>query len=275
MPHQCTGCGERFEDGSKEMLSGCPECGGNKFQFRPTGAEFPDDPEPPEPESPESGPADGENGGVAETVGRATTRLRDAVASSDDPDPNASWPSETLADDPETDDGEIIDADARRLDEGDAEDDAQASARSGLATPDDVPSGDDTSAPDSTAVSSTGSTASTTGEADADGGTDAGPARGAGRDTDPTGEAPRHDRPPGGEGDRVVSEPSEADPDITELREQLNDQFESIKIVEPGEYELNLMELYDREEYIIALQENGRYVIQVPDQWIGSDLDDR
>jgi predicted nucleic acid-binding Zn-ribbon protein len=29
------------------------------------------------------------------------------------------------------------------------------------------------------------------------------------------------------------------------------------------------MELYDREEYIIALQENGRYVIQVPEQWLG------
>ena len=85
----------------------------------------------------------------------------------------------------------------------------------------------------------------------------------------------RSDRPPAGEGDQVVSEPDEEDPDLTELREQLNDQFESIKIVEPGEYELNLMELYDREEYIIALQENGRYVIQVPDQWIGSDHDDR
>ena len=53
------------------------------------------------------------------------------------------------------------------------------------------------------------------------------------------------------------------------MREQLNDQFESIKIFEPGQYELNLMELYNREEYIIALQENGRYVIQVPENWLG------
>ena len=63
---------------------------------------------------------------------------------------------------------------------------------------------------------------------------------------------------------------------VVQLHEvQLNAQFESIKILEPGQYELNLMELYDREEYIIALQENGRYVIQVPDQWIGNDLDER
>ncbi|MDZ7744994.1 MAG: Zn-ribbon containing protein [Halobacteriales archaeon] len=56
---------------------------------------------------------------------------------------------------------------------------------------------------------------------------------------------------------------------MSELREQLNDQFESIKIVEPGQYELNLMELYDRDEYIIALRENGRYVIQMPEEWLG------
>ncbi|WP_217900335.1 Zn-ribbon domain-containing protein, partial [Halorubrum sp. Ea8] len=38
MPHQCTTCGRTFPDGSKEMLSGCPDCGGNKFQFKPAGA---------------------------------------------------------------------------------------------------------------------------------------------------------------------------------------------------------------------------------------------
>jgi len=259
MPHQCTGCGERFEDGSKEMLSGCPECGGNTFQFRPNGADFPDDPEPPEPEpsEPASDPGDGT---VAETVGRASTRVRDLVSSSssssaDDPDPNASWPTEAgdgPAVDPETDDGEIIDADARRAEAEASEDDAQASARSGLATRADVRD-------DGQARAGTGG--DSTAEAE----------RASGRAAD----AGRSDRPPAGEGDRVVSEPSDEDPDLTELRQQLNDQFESIKIVEPGEYELNLMELYDREEYIIALQENGRYVIQVPDQWIGNDLEDR
>jgi len=56
-------------------------------------------------------------------------------------------------------------------------------------------------------------------------------------------------------------------PGLSELREELNDQFESIRVIEPGQYELNLMELYDREEYIITLQEDGKYTIQVPDRW--------
>ncbi|WP_394338688.1 MULTISPECIES: OapC/ArvC family zinc-ribbon domain-containing protein [Haloprofundus] len=56
-------------------------------------------------------------------------------------------------------------------------------------------------------------------------------------------------------------------PDLSTLREELNEQFESIKIVSPGQYELNLMELYDRDSYIISLQEDGHYVIEVPETW--------
>jgi predicted nucleic acid-binding Zn-ribbon protein len=67
------------------------------------------------------------------------------------------------------------------------------------------------------------------------------------------------------------SEPTAAEqtdrPDLSELRAELNQQFESIKVLEPGQYELNLMELYDREEYIIALQEDGKYTVQVPEHW--------
>uniref|UniRef100_UPI00366F439E OapC/ArvC family zinc-ribbon domain-containing protein n=1 Tax=Cryptosporangium minutisporangium TaxID=113569 RepID=UPI00366F439E len=77
--------------------------------------------------------------------------------------------------------------------------------------------------------------------------------------TDPAGEPPSHGR--------VVSEPSEAELSMEQLRAELNEQFESIKILQPGQYELNLMELYDREEYIISLQDDGRYVIDVPDSW--------
>ena len=277
MPHQCTGCGHTFEDGSKEMLSGCPECGGNKFQFRPEGAPLPDDPdendpgaaratsdgpnsstdgeqpapdaEPPEPE--------GTSSSVAETVGRATTKVRDFVSSDpgemDSPDPNASWPSERegavessasgadSAADPSPSsgtDGDIIDADARREAVETNEDDAQASARTDVVSEEELDGAD----------------------ADVDVGRDPLAGNGAG------GLA--------GSGGEVVSEPTDEEPDIAELREQLNDQFESIKIVEPGQYELNLMELYDREEYIIALQENGRYVIQVPEQWIGDEPGD-
>lgn len=86
-------------------------------------------------------------------------------------------------------------------------------------------------------------------------------------DTEPHGPSP-----PPSDG-RIVRSPTGDQPDLSDLRQELNDQFESIKIVEPGEYELNLMDLYDREEYIIALQENGRYVIQMPEAWIGDDTD--
>jgi len=242
MPHQCTGCGERFEDGSKEMLSGCPECGGNKFQFRPESADVPEEPEEPKSEPLEPEPADDpQESSVAETVGRATTRVRDFVSGGDEPDPDAAWPDEPDATGDAGDDGEIIDADARRG--AGAEDAAQVNARSGLAAPEDVPDPDD--ATDASDESS--------------------PAG-----DDPADASDASDEPPAAGDDRVVSEPSDEDPDLAELREQLNDQFESIKIVEPGQYELNLMELYDRDEYIISLMEDGRYAIEVPETWRGS-----
>jgi len=33
MPHQCLKCGHIFEEGSSQLLKGCPECGGNRFFF--------------------------------------------------------------------------------------------------------------------------------------------------------------------------------------------------------------------------------------------------
>ena len=284
MPHQCTNCGHTFADGSKEMLSGCPGCGGNTFQFHPKGTDVPEE----LPDDAGSQPPEPEGGSAANTVGRAATRVRDFVGTgsepdgtanagdsgaaapastsprnadeipdsvaspSDAPDPAAPWPDELDPANGDAEDAEIIDADARR--EGDpsedAEDFAQASARADVAGPDDVTAGavdpsvsggadpptDPSNAPEEGVTGSAGD-AGAAGPEPADG--------------------------------RVVSEPSGENPDIEELREQLNDQFESIKIVEPGQYELNLMELFDREEYIIALQENGRYVIQVPENWLG------
>jgi hypothetical protein len=149
-------------------------------------------------------------------------------------------------------DDDIIDADANRsaADAVTSEDLAQANARSDIVSPEEL---------DERAVEST------------DDGTDSSPPSTANEASD-SALADASTAPSEG---TVVSEPTGDQPDLTDLREQLNDQFESIKILEPGQYELNLMELYDREEYIIALQENGRYVIQVPEQWIGEDPDDR
>jgi len=52
------------------------------------------------------------------------------------------------------------------------------------------------------------------------------------------------------------------DVDLEALREELNRQFEGIKILEPGQYEINLTKLFERKESIIALQDDGHYVIQ-------------
>ena len=338
MPHQCTGCGHTFEDGSKEMLSGCPECGGNKFQFRPSeealsdptdGDHSPPDEEPPEP--PEPPATDSTTSSVAETVGRATTRVRDLVSSSEQPapdetagttntasdaeaptgddletpssssastepaagaagsdtdsnsgsgpDPEAEWPGNwsgsdsdaseagesppSGASDPSASSGDDA-RDSEILDDSAGENSAQATARSDVVSPDEL----NAVARSDPSPTDTDTTTSPTEEDTT---------------TSPTEEpAPRDDAsassgtPPETDADTPSASPPDDDqPDLAELREQLNEQFESIKIVEPGQYELNLMELYDREEYIIALQENGRYVIQVPEQWMGDDPGER
>ncbi len=49
-----------------------------------------------------------------------------------------------------------------------------------------------------------------------------------------------------------------------QVKQELSDQFESIRIIEPGNYQLNLKKLFDKDEKIIALQEDGRYKITVP-----------
>jgi hypothetical protein len=33
MPHQCLKCGKVFEEGSAQLLKGCPDCSGNRFFF--------------------------------------------------------------------------------------------------------------------------------------------------------------------------------------------------------------------------------------------------
>jgi len=54
-------------------------------------------------------------------------------------------------------------------------------------------------------------------------------------------------------------------PDLESVRKELNRQFEGIKVLSPGKYEINLTQLFKRDECIIALQEDGRYVISFPE----------
>jgi predicted nucleic acid-binding Zn-ribbon protein len=203
MAHQCTACGRTFEDGSTAMLSGCPDCGGNTFQY--FKGEPPESPgRPPEPEIDA-----GVGGTVGETVGKARAAVSGLMG-----DGYESPTQESAPDD------DILVADETPVS--------------------DHPDGGITEAPD-THTEDTGGTPTP--------------------DT-PTRDTTATDEPATGsdaQQDEAVEEPS-----LDELRAELNDQFESIKILEPGQYELNLMELYEREEHIIALQEDGRYVIDVP-----------
>ena len=242
MPHQCTNCGRQFADGSKEMLSGCPDCGGNKFQFQPASAtrstsseqsstEPTSTPTPTEP-SPSSGSAphaDSDDGTDMEQPSTAASEEGTGPSDSLEPPPEPeSAPTEDV-DGPAPETGEA-DADDAEVEAGvppETEDHAQASARTDMVTPDELADAATPRAPPS--------------EDDVDG--------------------------------RVIEPQSDDRPGLDELREELNSQFESIKIVSPGQYELNLMELYDRQEYIISLQEDGRYVIEVPDSW--GDIDER
>jgi predicted nucleic acid-binding Zn-ribbon protein len=230
MPHQCTNCERVFPDGSKEMLSGCPDCGGNKFQFKPDsstptptlGDDGSDAPSPPTndgPDAPSSPPVDGARTPNGPSVSD------DPPATDDHPTPDAQGsvsPSTTgTRNDVDADaDTDYIEAesDPSVLEE----DTAQADARRDVVTRDEL---DDAASP-----------------------------------------------PPPSADDAARAIPPDSDdpadaPGLDDLRAELNDQFESIKIVEPGQYELNLMELYDRQECIISLQEDGHYVIEVVDTW--------
>lgn len=242
MPHQCTNCGYVFDDGSKEMLTGCPGCGGNKFQYHP--GEVPNEPtsdEPPE--------RPGESG-VTGTVGKAAAKVRNLV-SDDEPEraPAAtkSSPATSTESQSTTTSSSTSSTTADASTDTPAETDQPASSPDTATDSEEVPNRDDEDVAQQSARSEMVSE----------------------NDLPESSERESSsERPPSPDRGRVVSEPnSDERPDMEALREELNSQFESIRIVSPGKYELNLMELYDREEYIIALQENGRYVIEVPDAW--------
>ncbi|AGB39771.1 OapC/ArvC family zinc-ribbon domain-containing protein [Natronococcus occultus] len=326
MPHQCTNCGHTFPDGSKEMLSGCPDCGGNKFQFTPdtgsasSGASGDDGPEPPGSTDSETG-SDGVASRAADTVrGWVSSGSADGTTESTPPSesaaeagPSASGPTEADSDAQQSPDRDGTGADwdrdrkptvGRDEESGDDEsfrewpDTARRPEDRSDSSSDRPTDADDRSAPSSAsnapATQSPGET--TAPRSDVDGardhetatmaesedsaqasarseivptddlpsGSNAAESGDPITDVDPIEDGKRERTPENG---RVVSEPSGEQPSIEELRAELNEQFESIKILRPGQYELNLMELYNRDEYIISLQEDGRYVIDVPESW--------
>ncbi|MFB6127824.1 MAG: Zn-ribbon containing protein [Halolamina sp.] len=280
MPHQCVNCGRTFGDGSKEMLSGCPDCDGKKFQFQPSdAADRPTDATAPTGGVDESEPtpttdagattseADDEFGVTMETADSSTLAgttddspadTTDADPSSDaDIDPDANRHGSTAdvatdnraADSTNGTDADIVDTGS----DADGEDDAQATARSSVVDTDEL-----------SAARQARAEAERERLAEVDD-----PATGEEEDRPTTGDGAAPEEPAD---DATDDSPSAAEsPDLAALREELNSQFESIKITAPGQYELNLMELYDREEYIVSLQEDGRYVIEVPESWHGDE----
>ena len=229
MPHQCTDCKRTFADGSKEMLSGCPDCGGNKFQFKPSTSNTTSTPGSEPDRAPDSTDPDSNPNSRSEP----------------DPDPTDSEPE---YDEPDPDPAE---PDADQIEESSSEDTAQASARSDVVSPDELSVATRGSDPATEPSEHTPQDQSVPSDRP---------------DDDDSAATPRSHREDSSEG-RTQDDPANRRPGLDDLREELNDQFESIRIVSPGQYELNLMELYDRQEYIISLQEDGRYVIEMPGDW--------
>ena len=280
MPHQCTSCNRVFSDGSKEMLSGCPDCGGNKFQFRPSSAVEDHSSAPPGKKSPErTASKRGSSSKIADTPDQPTADRSESTTDRDNWTTDRKQPTEDRKEPSgdrrqRTTDGteQPVEPQEEPLNDGEVvsatepadppENRAQADARSGVVSEDEL---------STLAESTERETAHTSGgradsrldtETEAQIGPDQGP------QTDPEqGPQTDHEQEPRPDPEDVER------PDLSQLREELNSQFESIKIVSQGQYELNLMELYDRQEYIISLQEDGRYVIEMPDAW-GPDDDE-
>jgi predicted nucleic acid-binding Zn-ribbon protein len=46
--------------------------------------------------------------------------------------------------------------------------------------------------------------------------------------------------------------------------EEIGERVESVRILSPGSYELNLESLFEREEIVMALKEDGTYIVHLP-----------
>jgi hypothetical protein len=305
MPHQCTECGRTFADGSKQMLSGCPDCGGNKFQFQPSSAQSearkaaaaddaPDsasddaaEPTSGEAESADTTPAERARTDVetempeleqdaeateAQTRSESASTGADQFDTGDDAEIENSTADEdraqrdarsapTTSDEIDEARRKMAEAEQERLAEVDDEGSDDGRVAHGRGTPQGPP----TDGPDEAAAEEFGLDGAV-------GGPDEQPSPNAanqpGSEVDAL-EDGETDALEDGETDALedgeTNSFEDGETDLSALREELNDQFESIKITAPGQYELNLMELYDRKEYIISLQEDGRYVVDIPE----------
>ena len=274
MPHECTTCGRQFADGSKEMLSGCPNCGGNKFQFQPGGR---DDGGGASPAESDAVSPDADEVAKADVEQEMPELATESDAEGEEVDASAAVDTEGAeADATETKSGfaerasEFEDRGAEIDDEVGEENSAQSDARGSSASIDEI---NEARRKMAEAEEERLSETDSGGRGTPQGPPTEGPRGEESAEFDISGAVGPEDDDPVEKQPVAGSAPEREDPttdddeDLSALREELNDQFESIKITAPGQYELNLMELYDRKEYIISLQEDGRYVIEMADDY--------
>ena len=258
MPHECVDCGEVCEDGSSDVFEGCPSCGGTKFFYvrEVTGetAEVAEETSEGEREAEPTSSSEGDGGqstleeiaekpgpGSAADAGEGSTGGHDAVeieADGAEHDSQQRARAVTVGDDaleggwPETPEADGDAGADETEDDGEDGDDIVEAAGDYVRAFGGKLTGDDS---DEIVDADAGPTSHTAGSGDGS-----------------TGETIVRD---GKTYERVEG---------GEAKQQLAAEFETIKIVEPGSYELNLMNLYDRDEKIIALEEDGRYQVSLP-----------
>jgi predicted nucleic acid-binding Zn-ribbon protein len=243
MPHECVSCGEVFEDGADEVFDGCPDCGATKFFYvkEVTEDEVSEDPSVKE-RSTTSTPVES----TAQTHARNRTHRPEETEEDEKSDPWSGDVDETSkTTDPKT---------SHSPDDSEESETTQIHGTE-TGTPETETGDDDIVEAESEYKKSFGGKLD---GADEDGK----------EETDET--APEPDEKKAGqhtpEPDKLTSSGGtkfrRARPE--EARRRLMEQFETIRIVEPGSYELNLMNLYEEDEKIIALQEDGRYQVSLP-----------
>jgi predicted nucleic acid-binding Zn-ribbon protein len=64
-------------------------------------------------------------------------------------------------------------------------------------------------------------------------------------------------------GNKVV-EPESKEAKVEPKPDEIGERVESVRIVSPGSYELNLESLLERDEIVMALKEDGTYFVHLP-----------
>ncbi len=58
--------------------------------------------------------------------------------------------------------------------------------------------------------------------------------------------------------------PGPKEPEPEKKKEEIGDRVESVRILSPGSYELNLDSIMKRDEIVMALKEDGTYIVHLP-----------